>query len=256
MYLSDYESLAKAVQLTLGECLAQSTCYLTEEDKDDWENLPEFGATLPDWDTFKQALFREYPNARKPFISSADLGIFIDEKSKQEIHTLDDFTAFHWEFRRLETRLAKEKRVSANGLNRVYKKSIHPELWEKILLYLSDEKTPCVKEEAFAVEYVREGAEHILEGFDHLYKISQPSTSSRTFPAPPVKSEMSEVLNVIAMMGQNFQMVMSALQSNSHPRPQDLHTSWLVSPALKGWTILTQGLQAIAVSCAIRWLIS
>src|SRR5882724_1873629 len=63
MYLSDYESLAKAVQLTLGECLAQSTCYLTEEDKDDWENLPEFGATHPDWDTFKQALFREYPNA-------------------------------------------------------------------------------------------------------------------------------------------------------------------------------------------------
>ena len=39
MYLSDYESLAKAVQLTLGEHLAQSTCYLIEEDKDDWENL-------------------------------------------------------------------------------------------------------------------------------------------------------------------------------------------------------------------------
>src|SRR5882724_7294499 len=31
---------------------------------------------------------------------------------------------------------------------------------------------------------------------------------------------MSEVLNAIAMMGQNLQMVMSALQSNSHPRPQ------------------------------------
>ena len=88
-YLLDYESLAEAVQLTLGKCLAQSTCYLTKEDKDDWVNLTEFGATLPDWDAFKQALFREYPNARKPFISSADLGRFINKKSKQEIHTLD-----------------------------------------------------------------------------------------------------------------------------------------------------------------------
>ena len=81
-YLSDYESLAEPAQLTPDECLAQSTCYLTEEDKDDWENSPEFGATHLDWDMFKQALFREYPNARKPFISLADLGNFVDEKSR------------------------------------------------------------------------------------------------------------------------------------------------------------------------------
>src|SRR5882724_6175912 len=31
---------------------------------------------------------------------------------------------------------------------------------------------------------------------------------------------MLEVLNAITMMGQNLQKVMSALQSNSHPRPQ------------------------------------
>jgi len=67
-YLLDYESQAKVVQLTLAKCLAQSMCYLTKEDKDDWENLPEFEATLPDWDTFKEALFREYPKTRKPFI--------------------------------------------------------------------------------------------------------------------------------------------------------------------------------------------
>src|SRR5882724_6148016 len=38
--------------------------------------------------------------------------------------------------------------------------------------------------------------------------------------APPIKSEMSEVLNAIAMMGQNFQRVMTASQSNSRPGPQ------------------------------------
>ena len=74
--LSYYESLGKAVQLTPGEDLSQSTHYLTKEDKDHWENLPEFEATLLAWDTFKEALFREYPNARKLFISSADLSRF------------------------------------------------------------------------------------------------------------------------------------------------------------------------------------
>src|SRR5882724_27268 len=59
-YISDYELLAKAAQLTPAKQLAQSTCYLTKEDKDDWENLPEFEATFPDWDAFKEALFREY----------------------------------------------------------------------------------------------------------------------------------------------------------------------------------------------------
>src|SRR5882724_6047978 len=90
-YISDYESLAEVAQLMPAKRLAQSTRYLTEEDKDDWENLSEFEATFQDWDAFKEALFREYPNARKPFISLANLGRFVDEKAKQEIHTLDEF---------------------------------------------------------------------------------------------------------------------------------------------------------------------
>jgi len=84
------------------------------------------------------------------------LGNFGNEKSKQDIHTLDELAAFHQEFRRLATWLAKEKRISANGLNRAYKKSIHPELWDKILVYLSDEKTLCIKGEEFTIKYVRE----------------------------------------------------------------------------------------------------
>src|SRR5882672_8127782 len=104
--------------------------------------------------------------------------------------------------------------------------SIHPDLRDKILFYLSDEKTPCVKGEAFSVEQVREGAKHILEGFDHRYKKPRPAPSSTStsfrslLSAPPVKSEISEVLNAITMMGQNLQMVLSASQMASHPGPQ------------------------------------
>jgi len=78
-------------------------------------------------------------------------------------------------------------------------------------------------------------------------------TSSRTSPAPPMKSEMSEVLNAIAMMGQNLQMVMSASQSNSCPGPQGFAHQPASFPSSQGWTVLVQGLQAIAVSCAMRW---
>jgi len=71
------------LQLTLGKHLAQSTHYLTKEDKDDWENLPEFGPTLLDWDMFKQDLFREYPNTRKPFISLANLDLSMRNPSRR-----------------------------------------------------------------------------------------------------------------------------------------------------------------------------
>src|SRR5882724_13634396 len=55
-YLSDCKSLAESAQLTPGERLAQSTHYLAEEDKSDWENLPEFIATLQDWDSLRSSL--------------------------------------------------------------------------------------------------------------------------------------------------------------------------------------------------------
>src|SRR5882724_5226492 len=96
-----------------------------------------------------------------------------------------DCDTFHREFRRLENRLTKEKRVSADGLNKAYEKSIHPELQDKILFYLSDEKTPCIKGETFVVKYVREGEEHILEGFDHQYKMSGPRQLLELFQPHP-----------------------------------------------------------------------
>jgi len=57
----------------------------------------------PNWIYFKEALFWVYPNARKPFISSANLDAFVKKKSSQEIHSLDEYATFHREFRRLAT---------------------------------------------------------------------------------------------------------------------------------------------------------
>jgi len=101
---------------------------------------------------------------------------------------------FHWEFRRLANRLTKEKRVSADGLNRALKKAFILSSGDKILFYLSDEKTPCVKGEAFVVEYVREGAEHILEVLTTDTRCPDPQRllelSWPTHFGPPVKSKM------------------------------------------------------------------
>jgi len=112
----------------------------------------------------------------------------------------------------LETCLEKEKNIPDFCLNKAYESSIHPDLRNKILFYLHDEMTPHEREEAFEVKQVREVAEHILSGFNYWYKSSRLSASSKsTMLAPPVKTEISEVLNAITMMGQNLQMAMTAI---------------------------------------------
>ena len=70
----------------------------------------------------------EYLGARKPFVSSADMEVFAEEKSKQEIHTLNNYALFRQEFRRLATCLAKEKKTLNLCLNKAYKNRIHPNL--------------------------------------------------------------------------------------------------------------------------------
>jgi len=72
------------------------------------------------------------PSAGKPFVSLADLEALSEEKSKQEIHTLNDYALFHQEFRRLATCLAKEKKIPEFCLNKAYENSIHPILHKKV----------------------------------------------------------------------------------------------------------------------------
>ena len=60
-YILDYELAAEAAHLTPAEWLSQCTHYLGKQEKEDWEGLPEFMATPPDWEAFKEALYRDYP---------------------------------------------------------------------------------------------------------------------------------------------------------------------------------------------------
>jgi len=61
----DYKLAAKAAHLIPAEKFLQSTHYLEKQEKEDWDSLPKFQAMPPDWDAFKEALFRDYPDARR-----------------------------------------------------------------------------------------------------------------------------------------------------------------------------------------------
>ena len=65
VYLVDYELAAEAAHLTPAKKLSQPTCCMEKQEKEDWESFPEFQATPPDWDAFKEALFRDYMDAKK-----------------------------------------------------------------------------------------------------------------------------------------------------------------------------------------------
>src|SRR5882724_8399253 len=150
----------------------------------------------------------------------------------------------------------KEKNIPDFCLKKAYESSIHPDLCDKILFYLHDEKTPHERGEAFEVKQVREAAEHILSGFDYQYKCSRPlATSKSTTPAPPVKTEISEVLNAITMMGQNLQMAMTAqMTSRTGPRPFKMDQPGRMTT--RGRIDPSREQQALVVICATRWLIS
>jgi len=156
-------------------------------------------------------------SARKLFVSLADLEVLL---RRNQCRRSIPYGLFHPEFRGLATHLAKEKKIPDFCLNKAYKNSIHPDLCDKILFYLHDKKPLHERGKAFEVKQVREAVEHILAGFDYWFKSSRTSSSSKsTMLAPPVKTEISEVLNAITMMGQNLQMAMPS-QMTSCPGPQ------------------------------------
>jgi len=217
VYLGDCKLAAEATHLTAANKLSQSTRYLEKQEKEDWESLPEIHTMPPDWDTFKEALFRDYPDAWKAYVSSEVLDEFIEEKSRQTIKSLTQFATFNREFRRIMARLVTEGRSNPEELKKAYTKSINSDLRRKIQIYLKSKKAPILKGEPYSIEQVREAAEYILEGLDpHLEDIIMVHQleSLKRGPSPmpvPVKSEMTELLNAINMLGQNFQAALMSI---------------------------------------------
>jgi len=149
----------------------------------------------PDWDAFKEALFRDYPDAWKAYMSSEVLDEFIEEKSQQTIKSLAQFATFNWEFRRIMARLVMEGHSNPEELKKAYTKSINLDLCQKIQIYLKLEKAPILKGEPYLIEQVREAAKYILKGSDPCFKdivTVHKLESSKRGPSPmplPVKSE-------------------------------------------------------------------
>src|SRR6266481_9194913 len=201
--------------------------YLGKQEKEDWESLPKFNATPPDLDAFKEALFWDYPNTREPLniITSVILDTFIEEKSQQPIHSLAEFATYNWEFRRITGWLVREGCTNPDKLRGAYTKSIHCSLHRKIEIYLNVEKVvPPVIGEPCSIENVRAVAEYVLKGsdphFDDVVVVHQ-LEYSKALPSPMpllVKSENMELLNMINMLGQNFQ---AALKSVTRPVQQN-----------------------------------
>ena len=194
------------------------TRYLGKQEKEDWENLPEFHATPPDWDAFKEALFRDYPDARKSHTSLAVLDVFVEEKSQQGVHSLGEFTTFNREFRRITASLVAEGQSSPIKLQKAYTKSINLDLRWKIHIYLKGEKVPHVKGEPYSIEQVHAAAEYILGGSDPRFEDivmvqPAPSNSGHSPVVPAIKSETAELLNAINMLRQNLQVTLMGIQS-------------------------------------------
>ena len=196
----------------------------------DWESLPKYHAALPDWDAFKAAIFRDYPDAKQHSPSSAILDIFIDEKFRQAIWTPVEFATFNQEFRRITATLVAEGRTSEVELQKAYTKSINPDLRKKIVIYLISEKAPHIEGEPYLIEQVRSGTEYILKGCDPCFDntiTAYDQEFSKLVPSalPPspslAKSETSELLGTINKLGQSLQVALNAVPNLTCPAFQN-----------------------------------
>jgi len=90
-----------------------------------------------------------------------------------EIHTLDEFAVFHWEFIRLENRLTKEKRFSVKMVLTGHMKKKHSFLSSgtKSCSILLTNKTTCVKGELSWSNMSGKGQTYTRRFFDTIQDI-------------------------------------------------------------------------------------
>ena len=173
----------------------------------------------------------DYPDAKRPSPSSTILDVFIDKKSHQPIRTPVEFATFNREFRRITATLVAKGWTSEVELQKAYTKSINPDLWKKIVIYIISEKALHIEGEPYLIEQVMSAAEYLLKGcnpcFDNAVTAYDREFSKLVLlalqPGPSVaKSETSELLGAINKLGQSLQVALNAVPNLTHPTFQNV----------------------------------
>ena len=120
--------------------------------------------------------------------------------------------------------------MSKVELQKAYTKSINPDLWKEIVIYLISEKAPHVEGEPYSIEQVRSAAEYILKGCDPHFNNTVTAydrefsklVSSALPPGPSLaKSETSELLGAINKLGQSLQVALNVVPNLARPAFQN-----------------------------------
>jgi hypothetical protein len=109
-YFLDFKILADAAQLTEADKVINAAQYAPVQEKDVWMSLPEFNATPPNYQKFKEAICTWYlgSTAAEKW-TFKDLKELCGEQAKTEITTAAQFAMFDRAFRKIAIMLKKAK---------------------------------------------------------------------------------------------------------------------------------------------------
>ncbi|KAJ6530500.1 hypothetical protein DFH09DRAFT_1093550 [Mycena vulgaris] len=205
-YFSDLQFLFSRSGVTDStEKKQHATRFLTVEDQELWEALPEFSDAAKSYDEFKAAVLKHYPgtDADRKY-SLGDLDALVGEYGRIGIHSKADFAEFYRQFTVISKYLVDKNRLSEGERSRAFCRAIQPaSLWDRVHRRLQIKKPDVHPQDPYDIADIHEAVDFVLAGTSNVPTAAASSQSE-------VKQEIfSEVVQELlkALVGQRQQPV-------------------------------------------------
>ncbi|KAJ7244845.1 hypothetical protein C8J57DRAFT_1038457, partial [Mycena rebaudengoi] len=221
-YFTDLEfHFMRAAVTDSTEKKQHATRFLSVDDQDIWESLPEF-KPVKLYAEFKAAVLKLYPgNDTDRKYSLADLDALIGEYARVGILSKSDYSEFYRQFLVITQYLLDKNRLSVGERSRAFRRAITPQtLWARVHQRLQI-KQPDVHEDEYDIADLNEAVEFILAP-------TATSPLSIATPRTSLSSQNSEIkleagVSTILETMNGILKVLTAQQqqlSDLHPAPQ------------------------------------
>ncbi|PPQ79708.1 hypothetical protein CVT24_010239, partial [Panaeolus cyanescens] len=221
-YFSDVELLLEQAQITTDREKINAIARYAEFDISDfWQSLPEFSANPANYQAFKDAVLRLYPNAddSNNKFTVAELQNLIFRTREAGIRNVEDIGQYHRQFLHISNFLISKSRLSIIDCQRRFVTGFPDDLWNKILVRLQLKFVDHHPDDPWPIPDVYEAGCFVLRGSNMSSSISSttpavPQPSSSLGVVPLKTEDLSSLVSALTREFQNLKSITEALQDS------------------------------------------